>query len=101
MGCEQACEPGWNPTFTVHGNVCQRIGSLLPAEGNQSQYMQVYFYDQALEVRRNIFADLEPAVLQQLQDMLHATNVYVRGLRSAIELLPPEQEDIKIVFSAR
>ena len=49
-----------------------------------------------MEVRRNVFANLEPAVLQQLQDMLHETNAYIVGLCSAMELLPPKPNDIKI-----
>ena len=38
---------------------------------------------------------------EQVQDILHKTNAYVVGLRSAMELLPPEPNDIKIVFRAR
>ena len=101
MGCEQVRLPGWFPVFTVHGTVCHRIGSLLPAEDARPQYLQLYFYERELEARADVFADLRQDVLQQLQDMLHLQNAYVRGLRSALELLPRERQDIKIVLNER
>ncbi|KAF0313685.1 hypothetical protein FJT64_015820 [Amphibalanus amphitrite] len=52
MGCQQVRQPGWNPVFTVHGT--DRIGSLLPAEGAQPEYLQIYFYDRELEARMDI-----------------------------------------------
>ena len=90
MGCEQVRQPGWNPVFTVHGTVCHRIGSLLPAEDAQPQFLQVYFYERKLEARMDMFEGLRPDVLRELHDMLHASNVYVRVLRSALKLVRRE-----------
>ena len=102
MGCEQVRQPGWNPVFTVHGTVCHRIGSLLPVEGAEPRYLQLYFYDRELEARANLFHGLHPDVIQQLQDMLHQNNAYVRGLRSAMELIPPaERHNSRIVLNAQ
>ena len=47
-----------------------------------------------------MFEDLHPEVLQQLQTMLHACNAYVRGLRSAVELVQQNEHQLKIVLSA-
>ena len=88
--------------LSVHGNICHRIGSLLPGEGAQPRYLQVHFYERELEARANQFADLNSEVLQLLQDMLHQHNGYVRGLRSALELPPPgERQDTKIILNAQ
>ena len=78
-----------------------RIGSLLPAEDARPQYLQLYFYERELEARADVFADLRQDVIQQLQDMLQLENAYVRDLRSVLELLPRERQDIKIVLNER
>ncbi|KAF0298467.1 ATP-dependent DNA helicase PIF1 [Amphibalanus amphitrite] len=101
MGCQQVRQPGWNPVFTVHGTVCHRIGSLLPAEGAQPEYLQIYFYNRELEARMDLYENLHPEVLQQLQEMLHDNNIYVRGLRSALELVRREDQPLRIVLSAQ
>ncbi|XP_043216968.1 uncharacterized protein LOC122379102 [Amphibalanus amphitrite] len=101
MGCQQVRQPGWNPVFTVHGTVCHRIGSLLPAEGAQPEYLQIYFYDRELEARMDLYENMHPEVLQQLQEMLHDNNIYVRGLRSAFELVRREDQPLRIVLSAQ
>ncbi|XP_043209020.1 uncharacterized protein LOC122374379 [Amphibalanus amphitrite] len=101
MGCQQVRQPGWNPVFTVHGTVCHRIGSLLPAEGAQPEYLQIYFYDRELEARMDLYENLHPEVLQQLQEMLHDNNIYVRGLHSALELVRREDQPLRIVLSAQ
>ena len=56
---------GRSPTFTVQGNVCHRIGSLLPLRDGDEQFMQLYFLDadQADEHRATLCGGLERYVL--------------------------------------
>ena len=74
----------------------------LPVEGAQPRYLQLYFYHRERETRASLFDDLQPEVIRQLQNMLHQSNAYVRGLRSAMDMLPPgDRWDIKIVINAQ
>lgn len=41
---------GGPPTLRLHGQTCQRIGTLLPAEGNLPQYAQLYIFDTDNEI---------------------------------------------------
>ncbi|XP_037088895.1 uncharacterized protein LOC119109386 [Pollicipes pollicipes] len=101
MGCKEVHQPGWNPTFTVRDSVCHRVGSLLPVEGAQPQYLQLYLFEQELKTRANIFTTLRQNVMRLLQDMLHECNAYVRGLRSTMELVQHAPDDIKIIISMK
>ena len=41
--------PGFNPSVVFQGRVHHRAGALLPAEGEQPKFAQLYVYDAALE----------------------------------------------------
>src|SRR6202012_4462682 len=37
-------------SFTIHGKICHRIGSLLPEDGQQPLFSQVYIFDPDIEL---------------------------------------------------
>ena len=38
-------EPGFMPTFKIQGQVYHRLGSLMPDQGSQPSFLQIYFMD--------------------------------------------------------
>lgn len=73
-------------TFRVQGQVCHRIGSLLPTEGQQPTFLQIYFVgdenDQA-ERRMQIVSGLDGMIVRELQNMLQNNNELVRIFKTA------------------
>ena len=55
------------PNFKILGKVHHKIGSLLPAEGNDPKFLQLYFYDsdQATDLRMKIMPKLDPNILKE------------------------------------
>jgi hypothetical protein len=49
FGCNETRLPGWNPSFSVQGQVCHRIGSLHPLPNEPHQFLQIYFIDNRYE----------------------------------------------------
>ncbi|KAF0291990.1 hypothetical protein FJT64_009934 [Amphibalanus amphitrite] len=87
MGCKKVRQPGWNPNFTIQGNVCHFIGSLLPADGAQAKFMQIYFLDDQLAARTGLFEGLNEDVLRLLEQVLQRCNVYIQSLLPAKQML--------------
>ena len=89
IGCRVVRQEGRHRTFTVQGNVCHRIGSLLPVREGEEQFMQLYFLDaeQANERRAQMCGGLDRDVINSLLDMLHEHNNYVRALRPALAMV--------------
>jgi hypothetical protein len=48
------------PTIRIQGQICHRIGSMLPVEGQGPKFAQLYIYDTENEVknRMHIFRSL-------------------------------------------
>lgn len=67
-------------TYRVQGELCHRIGSLLPEDDQPPQFAQLYVYDTDNELanRLRVFPNLNPETLAALQEMLHTVNPYVR-----------------------
>ncbi|KAH7865689.1 hypothetical protein Vadar_009895 [Vaccinium darrowii] len=75
---------GRGPTSsTIHGELRHRVGSLLPQQGNDASYAQLYIYDpaSALEVRNCRNQQLRRDVLQTIQDTLLQVNPFVEKFR--------------------
>ena len=49
IGCQEYVQPGFNPTFTIQGKLCHRIGSLLPIENQAPKFAQLFFHDSVNE----------------------------------------------------
>ncbi|THH13903.1 hypothetical protein EW146_g6364 [Bondarzewia mesenterica] len=72
------------------------MGSLLPSEGQQPAYAQLYINDPdtALAARTARNPNLNPVIMSDLQAMLHDTHPYVPLYKQAYEILcekPPEE----------
>ncbi|XP_054275666.1 uncharacterized protein LOC128994867 [Macrosteles quadrilineatus] len=103
FGGNEIREGAYMPTFKIQRQIYHLIGSLLPPPGQPPSFLQIYFVgnDQdQLERRRNLFQDLEPDVLAELQTMLKSNNSYLLSFKSALETLPLDLPDLKIVIRA-
>ena len=90
FGCTEAAVPGWNPSFRVQGQVCHRIGSLMPLPYEPPKFLQVYFIDNHIQetaTRMDIASGLKQDIVHELSLMLHQENQYVQNLQTAQELL--------------
>ncbi|KAJ4811676.1 hypothetical protein LUZ62_024242 [Rhynchospora pubera] len=98
--------------FRISSQVCHRIGSLTPPEGQRPSYAQLYFYDTANEVRNRIAAVSTDSatnaprehIVLQISHMLYQHNTIAQGFRSARERLGTRSDDqfsIRISSSRR
>ncbi|KAH9857118.1 hypothetical protein C2E23DRAFT_686252, partial [Lenzites betulinus] len=90
--------------FRIHGELCHRSGSLLPAEGSPPSYAQLYIFDPRLalqeRIRRNV--NLRHDTLQRIQAMLSATHRYTMIYRHAYEVLSlHEDADVAVRLAVR
>lgn len=97
--------------FKISGQVCHRIGSLMPSEGRRPEYAQLYIYDTEHEIRNRInitsssdnsstrrlsshpsFSANE-GIVQSLISMFDTYNPIVKLFRTARERLTPDAPD--------
>jgi hypothetical protein len=75
--------------FSIQGSLYHRIGSLIPDEGCNPQYAQIYFFDtdfnKQLDQRSSIFQGLDRDVISGIQSALNETHPYVQVLKCARE----------------
>ena len=82
-------------SFRMHGEMYHKMGSLLPRDGRQPAYAQLYNYDdQAARAARNLMnPNLDPFLMGELQQMLIANNPFVPLYKQAYQIMqesPPE-----------
>ena len=103
LGCkvdEAINRAGAGPyVFKVHGKLSHKAGSLLPVEGEQPKYAQLYIYDgaEALNYRMGHAANhnLDRTVMQILQDTLYRHHPGIEMYKQAYELtrnMPAENQ---------
>ena len=75
------------PNFKVQGKVYHRIGSLLPADGQDPKFLQLYFYDndEATEIRMKIMPKLDEVILKKLSKIIEDHNCYIKFFKKALE----------------
>jgi hypothetical protein len=94
-------EHGFMPTFKVQGQVYHKIGSLLPVENGDHQFLQIYFLgDSAEEAQKrcSVFPNTRLDIITDLQEMLHSKNPYIQSFKTALENMP--SEEYKVVIRA-
>ena len=102
LGCDQdraINRDGGGPyVFKVQGRLYHQTGPLVPRDGTNPVYAQLYIYDpqEALNYRMNNRANsaLDRQIMQTLQDMLYHHYSGVEFYKQAYELtrnMPPEQ----------
>lgn len=89
---------GYMPTFAVEGQIYHQVGSLLPEEGVDSKFLQIYFVggEEQITRRRNIIPDLRASVVEDLQNMLYTENHLVRSFKQVVETT--EAPDFNVVI---
>jgi hypothetical protein len=104
LGSKRVVLPGWNPTYTIQGQLYHRIGTMFPQDGNTPKFLQIYFlHNSKQEVQHRLSITdsnpLRPHIIETLQQMLHQENTYVAQLKTAAQLLAEKQSpDLKVVI---
>ena len=77
------------PVFRISGELHHKSGALTPPEGRLPRYAQLYVYEPraALDARIQQNSDLDPSVMEALQQMLADNHQYVPVYRHAFEIL--------------
>ncbi|PIA31356.1 hypothetical protein AQUCO_05000025v1 [Aquilegia coerulea] len=100
---------GRGPTsFTIHGELCHRIGSLLPESDKSPSYSQLYIYDPqvAFDSRKKRNLHLDPAVLKIIQETLLQSNELCKIYKGAYDVLKAannngeEDNPIRLVYTS-
>ncbi|XP_018803901.1 PREDICTED: uncharacterized protein LOC108978200 [Bactrocera latifrons] len=94
-------ERGFNPTFKILGQIHHRIGSLLPLEGAQHKFLQIYFMgnvEHQLDQCQTINTKMRRGILRDLQQLLHEHHALVRLFKTALDRMP--NDDYKVVIRA-
>ncbi|KAI0061143.1 hypothetical protein BV25DRAFT_1775338, partial [Artomyces pyxidatus] len=90
---EESINNGRGPyAFVIRGELCHRIGSLLPAEGTPPSYAQLYIYDPqaALDQRMHRNNMTRRDTMERLQTLLSEHHQYATVYRHAHEILERE-----------
>ena len=86
-------------TFRVHGHLYHLMGSVLPENGENAKFSQIFFYDKDEQVqqRMNVFNDLNASNMRTVADILNDMNPYVHLYQQAREV---EGRNFQISFRA-
>lgn len=78
--------------FRICGSVYHRIGSLLPAAGQQPRYAQLYCYDaqHELENRQAARPEISATLMAMLQSVLHKHNHFAKEFKAAASVTAPK-----------
>jgi hypothetical protein len=88
--------------FHIHGTLYHLMGSLLPPDGRDPTYAQLYIYDpqEATNHRTRRNPELNREVLLELHDMMANHHPYVNVYKQAFQVMrekPPEQHtDVRV-----
>ncbi len=83
-------------TFRIQGELCHRISTLLPQEGEEPKFAQLYIYDCNSEYRaqmrvNHLHNKVDIHTVLQIQQMIERYNPYVTAYRTAKERLDSEE----------
>ncbi|MCI09419.1 helicase-like protein, partial [Trifolium medium] len=90
------------PTIRIQGQVCHRIGSMLPQDGEHPKFAQLYIYDTENEIKNRIhnFRDnkeIDANIVRKLKTMLDTHNVHAKAFRMARDTLKKNPfQDLKL-----
>ena len=101
--CNEIIMPGFNPSFTIQGQVYHCIGSLCPPTGEHLKFCQIYFMDNIasqVTTRCNVVDGLVPEIVQNISQMSD-NNHYVRILKTVTEVFEQQgnPQSIKVVIN--
>ena len=94
---------GRSPTVRINGELCHRLGSLLPRCGDRPAYTQLYTYDscEALDHRVQQSGTFDPIVMGCLQDLILTDHRWTYIFKHAMEVFEDNKcEDTSIQLTA-
>ncbi|UYV71917.1 hypothetical protein LAZ67_9001141 [Cordylochernes scorpioides] len=68
---------------------------------SEHKFLQIYFidnYESQVTARCNITANLNRDLVRSLQDLLHAHNHYIQSFKAALETLPQNHADYRVII---
>ena len=92
---------GYIPTFKIQGQVYHRAGSLLPPDGEDPKFLQIFFLgnpDQEVRERSKHQSGLKEFILLTLQEMIHKEHPLVKSFKTALEQMT--SYDMKVIIHA-
>ena len=95
FGCNEITMPGFNPSFTIQGQVYHCIGSVFPLTGESPKFCQIYLIDNQesqVATRCQIVDGLNPEIVSNINHLLHNDNYYVQIFKVVKEIF--EQQDV-------
>ncbi|GFR06687.1 ATP-dependent DNA helicase [Trichonephila clavata] len=102
-GAKEIKEGNFMPTFKVQRQVYHRIGSLMAGDHQKLSFLQIYFMgDDPREkyIRCGIYPGIKPELISQLQKSLHEHNKYIMDFKAAIDSVPKDRKEFKVVINA-
>ena len=93
IGCETP-DSMKGPNFKIQGKLYHSIGSLLPVDGQDPKFLQLYFYDidEATDHRLKVMPKLDSKILKELTQIIESTNNYVKSFKAVLEYEESEAE---------
>lgn len=96
-------------TFRIQGQVCHRLGSLLPPEGQPPKFGQLYIYDTRNEAqnrlnrmsRKSSSDSLDEKIMQQLIHMMDENNWLAGEFRKARDKYGDKYSEINLLPFSR
>ena len=92
--------------FRINGELHHLSGALLPENGGNESYAQIYIHDPAaqLGMRQRLNQNLDPIIMTNLQAMLHETHPYIPLYKQAFHIMRErpleEQQDVTLRLRA-
>ncbi|KAK2417432.1 hypothetical protein QL285_039731 [Trifolium repens] len=90
------------PNIRIQGQVCHRIGSLLPQDGETPKFAQLYIFDTDNEVQNRMYhfrnnKEIDASIVIKLKAMLDEVNVHAKSFRMARDTLKNyDVQDLKL-----
>lgn len=98
---DRSNEGGGPCQLRIKGGIYQRIGPLLPVEGVQPKFAQLYICDNELENRQAIFSNLDPNILTSLQHTLHNCNPYIQHFKNFASRADADDMELRLLESGK
>ncbi|UYV84655.1 hypothetical protein LAZ67_X002997 [Cordylochernes scorpioides] len=101
LGATEIIRDNYMPTFKVQGQICHRVGSLLPLPDSDHKFLQIYFMgttDDQVNQRCRFNSSTNQEIVSSLQNLLDQHNELVRLFKTAIERMPTD--DYVVVIRA-
>lgn len=87
------------PTFKIQGQVCHRIGSLLPCPDTDSKFLQIYFMgdeNSEIDQRIQVAPDTRRQIISNLQNLLHQHNDLIKMFKTSLDQMPTDNHKVVI-----